>query len=308
MSQEVPNPLPGDVIFVVSEGKDALFNIGMQQWIFDKGRKHGPWFSHVAVALDDRLALEASTAPSEDALPTWSGVSLKGGVRLILLPDLLIHATERRVLRSPKATEITKDTLDIKQPYIAGLYGSEFSIKVFKEYAEKVAPLLTGLSDLLGHSQGWTSIPDDVASKVGEDFRTKVLKDSPYYKFAFEARTFYCAELVIAILGIVGLLPERFAKARITPSVLFDELETTGWTDATEKDFSDSAIHGWAESGKVPWQTAYFNGVGCAQFWRNHYAFEEIWKLIEIAFGQAAKRLEGYTDLLNRLRGAPPAG
>ena len=53
----------------------------------------GPLFSHVAVALSDRVAIEAGTAADEGD-STWSGAPLGEGVRLQLLPDLIMGAAE----------------------------------------------------------------------------------------------------------------------------------------------------------------------------------------------------------------------
>lgn len=261
---------------------------------------------HVAIALDDSLALEANTPPSSDDDPTWSGVSLKGGVRLILLADLLVSTTERCVLRNPYAAQLRKDALDFQRPYIAGLYGSEYSIKVFEEYAKEVAPFLTWLSKLFGYSKGWTSTANDVAAKIGDMFRDRVIKHAPQHKFTFESRTFYCSELVIAILGFIGLLPESYAKGRITPSTLFDQLKAGGWTDVSYTYSSDNAIHEW-HTEKSRLENIYLNGIGSAQFWRNHYGHEEMLEPIRAFLDRTDKSLVGYIDLLDRLRGVQPS-
>jgi hypothetical protein len=305
MSQELPKPQPADVIFVYSKGKDAFLNVALQKWIFDKERDHGPWFSHVALALNDRLGLEASTAPSDADEPTWSGVELKEGVRLILLPDLLIPSRDWRVLRNAKASELAKDALEIKQPYISGVYESEYSIEAFQEYAANSASLIAGVSDIFGFGDDWTSAPNDVAAKVGQDFRNRVLRDFPDHEFSFESRNFYCSKLVIAILGVVGLLPDRDVDARVTPSALFDELKGMGWDDVTDGSYPEDQVQGWDATSKVPWQTDYFDGVGQAQFWSNHEAFDELWRIVEKQFAHADRRIQAYLDLLDDLRNGP---
>jgi len=297
-----PKPVPGDVVFAVSRGKDPRLNIALQRWILDPARKHGPWFSHVALVLNDRLALEASTAPAAED-KSWSGVELKEGVRLILLPDLLIDAEKACVLRTPAAATLGPDAFSIQKPHISTAYGSEYSINIFADYVRQTAPVIASIADGLGYSTGWTSLPVDAATQVGNDFRTQVLKTFPQHKFSLEARTYYCSELIVAILGIVGLLPAQYANAKLTPSGLYDALLANGWEVVTQEDYSPEALCSWSESDKTPWQTAYYFGIGEAQFWRNHWSFEEMWGAVEKFLVHTNEALDAWKDKFDRLRG-----
>jgi hypothetical protein len=305
MSQGPAKPQRGDVIFVYSGGKDGLVNVALQKWVFNKERDYGPWFSHVALALDDQIALETSTPPSKDDPQTWSGAQLKGGVRVIAIPDLLFGSKYWRVLRSAEAAKLPKDAFLIPKPYISGLYGSKYSIKVFENYAREVAPLVAAASDISGHSAGWTSDPTDVAHKIGEEFRKRVLEDFPNHKFIFKERTFYCSDLVRVILSVLEVVPEQDPQARVTPSSFFDQLKGYGWEDATDQDYSNDAVQAMGLALKATVKNHYDFVVGEAQYWSGTHGFDELWSVVEKKKDAIDKKLEGYIHQLNRLSGIP---
>jgi hypothetical protein len=307
MSEVAARPLAGDVIFVYSGGKEGFLNVEFQRSIFDKDRNHGPWFSHVALALDSLIAFEASTRPAKDDKPTWSEVSLEGGVRFIPVADLLLGATSWRVLRSSNAESLPSGTFSIPQRYISGLYGSEYSIKVFEDYAREVAPLRLALANITGVSAGWTSDPDDVGHRIGKEFRQRVLKDYPDHKFTFEERTFYCSDLIRVVLSIVGLIPKQHRDARVTPSAFYDVLEAqAGWKDVTDVDFSKVRVDALRSDRRESVSAHYEQALIEAGDWRSRHGFTELWDLVEMTFDRFRTSLDGTTDWLNRISGAPP--
>jgi hypothetical protein len=307
MNGTLPKAKTGDVIFVYSGGKDGYFNVELQRSIFDKGREKGPWFSHVALALDSHTAFEASTSPSPGDPPTWSGSLLRGGVRFIPLPDLLLGAQFCRVLRSAQATSLHTDALSIPQPYISGLYGSEYSVKVFEDYARDVAPLLSALADSTGLSAGWTSQAADVGHRVGKEFRQRVLNRFPEHKFTFEERTFYCSDLVRAILSVIGLMPKQDPQARVTPSALFDALTADhAWRDVTDTDYSSERIEALRSQSRTPVSAHYDRVLMEAGEWRNRHEFHELWTVVTKQLDRVHGTLDDAFDKLARLSGVKP--
>jgi hypothetical protein len=55
-----PTPRPGDVIFVYSPTVNSCLSCLVQRFKLTSGDRSGPWFSHVAIALDEDTAFEAS--------------------------------------------------------------------------------------------------------------------------------------------------------------------------------------------------------------------------------------------------------
>jgi len=307
MDGTLPKSEAGDVIFVYSGGKDGYLNVELQRSIFDRGRDTGPWFSHVALALDAHTAFEASTPPGPDDPPTWSGSLLRGGVRFIPIPDLLLGAQSWRVLRSAKATSLPADVLSIPQPHISGLYGGEYSVDVFEGYARDVAPLLSALADTTGLSAGWTSEPADVGHRVGEEFRQRVLKYFPEHKFTFEQRTFCCSDLVRAILSVIGLMPKQDPQARVTPSALFDALTADhAWSDISDIDYSPERVEALRSQSRTPVSAHYDRVLMEAGEWRNRHEFHEIWPVVAKQLDRVHGTLDDAFDKLARLSGVKP--
>ena len=299
-------PQAGDVIFIYSGGKDGFFNVALQKWKFDSGREKGPWFSHAALALDDQIAIEASTAPLEGDPPTWSGSQLTGGVRMIALPDLLFASKDYRVLRNPKAATLPDDTFAIEKPYISGLYGSKYSIQAFEDYMREKAPVLAFFSDATTLSTGWTSEATDAAHEIGDEFRSRVLKDFPQHKFALEESTYYCSDLVRVILSAVGIIPKQDRNIRITPSALFDQLSQSGFEDVTDRCYSQEHLDDMARVMKISVQNHYDSAVRDAHFWSGKQGFDDLWAVVEKQYDHATRVLDGHIDNLMRMAGASP--
>jgi hypothetical protein len=297
--------LAGDVIFVYSGGKDGFFNVSLQRWVFDSARASNEWFSHVALMLDDGIALETSTQPSANER-TWSGATLGGGVRLITLEDLLLGSQRWRVLRSPGALQLPRNTFDIEREYVSGLYGTQYSVKAFDNPARSAAPLLAWLADTTGQSAGWTSHPEDVASQVGQEFRARVLRDYPDHKFRFHEQTFYCSDLVRVVLSRTEVLPPQDRSVTVTPSALFDQLRNAGWTDVTDSDYAAAAVATMAEGPKSTVKDRYDIAVSRARFFRSDHGFNELWDVVDKSYQRVIGTLEDMQDKLFRIGGVKP--
>jgi hypothetical protein len=300
MSQAAARPEPGDVLFVYSGGKDGFFNVWLQKNRFDTGREHGPWFSHVAVALDHEIALETSTAPAPGDAPTWSGSVLTGGVRIIAMQDLFAGSRTWRVLRSPQAAALPEDTFAVEKPYVSGVYGSQYSIQAFEEYVRSIDPLLALFSDATGMSGGWTSEATDAAHQIGEAFRERVLRDFPDHQFALTESTYYCSDLVRVVLSSVGLIPAQDRRVRITPSALFDLFLTYGFADVTEREFSPESVAALLESGRDEAKMRHDFAAGHARFWSGKHGFKDLWDVVE---KEHAKVLDYLDEKQNKLFG-----
>jgi hypothetical protein len=302
-----PVPKAGDVIFICSGGKDAFFNVWMQRHQFDPGRTNGPWFSHVAIALDSQLAMEASTPPGKDDPLPWSGSRLEGGVRLIPIPDLLLGAKRWQVLRSPKAAVLPKDALDIRQLYVSGIHGSKYSIKLFEDYVREAAPFLAFLSDASGLSEGWTSEATDPAHKIGEEFRARVLKDMPRHKFKLQESTYYCSDLVRVLLSKVDLIGQQDRTIRISPSALFDVLKGGGFEDVTEQDYSLAAVNAIPQENQATSVRDHFLATTAQiKFFAGDHGFNDLWDVLDEKVAAFNQSLENTQDKLFRMMGIPP--
>jgi hypothetical protein len=293
-----PTPQRGDVIFILSGEKLSHLSCLLQRALFDTERVAGPWFSHAAIVLNDSIALEASTLPDSNDPPTWSRVQLGQGVRLILLPDLLIPAKKRVVLRHPKAAAIPLSEFEMSSPHIAGWYGSEYSIRTLRESAETAAPLLAKIVPPSWFD--WSSPPDDLATKLGldPDFRAKVAQTLPAYQFAFQTRSFFCSQLVVVLLWHAGLLDQRFQFERLTPSGLFDVLHRDNWADVTGTDYGDEALEAWSRSNRLDWEIRYLQDIGYIQSRRNHYVNAVTVEVLEDMLGNFSEHLDNTIDRL----------
>jgi hypothetical protein len=279
----------------------------MQRHQFDSGRTNGPWFSHVAIALDGQLAMEASTPPGKDDPLPWSGSQLEGGIRLIPIPDLLLGAKRWQVLRSPKAAALPKEALEIKQPYVSGIYGSRYSIQLFEDHVREAAPFLAFLSDASGLSEGWTSEATDPAHKIGEEFRARVLKDMPDHKFALEESTYYCSDLVRVLLSRVDLIGEQDRTIRISPSALFDVLKAAGFDDVTEQDYSLAAVRAIPQEHRpISVRNHFMATMVQIKFFAGDHGFKDLWDVLEKKVAAFNQSLEDTQHKLFRMMGIPP--
>jgi hypothetical protein len=277
----IPTARAGDVIFIRSDDKQGLGSCLCQILVDPHATFTGRWFTHVAIALDDSVALEASTAPEPDET-SWSGIALEEGVRLILLPDLMIPAPDRAVLRHPRGVEVSPAAFDLSSPFMAGLYGSQYSIAALKRSAEQqLGPVLHHLKSESWFD--WSSTPADLATKMGLDatFRQKIHQTLPSFTFGFQSRTFFCSELVAVLLTHVGLMHVGPNVSTLTPSGLFAYLQNVGrtpqerWVDVTASDYSDAFIKRWSDVMQSTWEAAYSERLAALRAGQYHHAAGE---------------------------------
>jgi hypothetical protein len=257
--------MPGDVIFINGKNKSAFWSGFIQRALFDHGRLHRPWFSHVAIALDDRIAYEASPSTFE----TWSESDLPLGVRLILMIDLLVAAKDVVVLRSPQASTIPPDEFKISSPHVAGLYGGAYSLFSLKKEAENLIPIFAkAVPDKYFEK---STAPDEIAKMLIEDpnFWKDLKEHMPKDVVAQTSRHFFCSQLVLEILVHAGLLKDAKELKEITPSSLYDKLIDDRWTDVSDSDYAPAATE-WRKLSKSTWQASYLEDVGIAKYWHNY--------------------------------------
>ena len=287
-----PTPKPGDVIFIYSSGKESVISGFVQRVIFPSDNILGPWFSHVAIALSDQIAFEASTPAAEDDPPTWSGVTPEGGARLILLPDLLIPAKRRAILRHPHAATIAQSKFDMSSRHIAGLYGSSYAIQALRESFEEAVPIL---AKLIPASQfDWFAPADRIAEDLrgNPEFKAKILEKLGDGSFASVNHSFFCSQFVMKILGYLGLFDENEADRNITPCALYDRLITQEWIDVTGTDYPDEVIGNWVPRSKSDWQTTYTSALASIKFWRAKYPESAALEILSDTFRHQSNKLD----------------
>lgn len=234
----------GDVIFLANADAGTKASICLQPLIDPDAKSCTRQFGHVAIVIGDLIALEAMPSDVSDGTATealtgeWSGASLASGVRLLPIADLVVPAmregSDILVLRCPDAPEHILDGMGAAHPAIAAMIGSAYSIELLKEQAKTI--FWPKLVDLADPKLGGRSVPRDLATRVGldVDLRNFILEKFPGIDIPRAAQTYFCSQLVIAVLKIVGLLPEETATDLTTPTGLCALLTEKGWTDVTK--------------------------------------------------------------------------
>ena len=259
-------PQAGDVVFTYSGGLEATGSCILQRIIFAKS--FGPWFSHVAVALSDSMAIEATVLSSASSA-AWTGAKLENGVRLQLIPDLLTESQHWRVLRHPGATP-TAAQLDVDSPDIAVLVGSGYSTAPLIAAAKQTGGVLAQLVP-----QGrfdWNAPPDAIACCLRDD--PQLCKDLTAHLSATTISSltddYFCSQLVGYLLARVGLLDS--CPGVITPCELYDQLRHGEWADVSESDYEVPTASWWRGTLKKEWEIRYLNILGVTKFRRQHVA------------------------------------
>ncbi len=251
-----PTPVPGDVILVRSPGKESLLNCIGQSLADPYASLGTPMFSHAALVLDEDFVVEAYTSP-EDGEVSWSGAPLGEGVRLRLLPDLLIPAVNTVVWRAPAPPAMPND-LDTNSDLMLALIGSEYSIRRLRAAIESRS-ILGAVIDRVasGRLDEWTSRPDDLGTKMGLDdqFRAEVSSLLPGLALPPQAQDFFCSDLVSKLLIRANLLPAN-GPGVITPTGLHRYLPTQGWSDVTDSCYRDAERY-YAQILKASWSAQY---------------------------------------------------
>jgi hypothetical protein len=236
-----PSPAAGDVIFTYSKNRNSVFSPIVQAILDPKAKNAGIRFSHVAVAINSGVAIEAMPAKSsdEDTVGVWTGEKLANGVRLVPLGDVFAAANNLVVLRHPLRGGLAAKDFDITSDYYAGLLGSAYSLDKLKQSAElAVGAIAVRLGKYVNPGSEAKNIG---ALMIGHDLRLEISKSLPNFRFAFENTNFFCSDLVAGILENEGLLPLEEPAAGITPIGLFKLIESKGWLDVTSSDYSPAS-------------------------------------------------------------------
>lgn len=242
-------PRAGDVLFCSSNDIGTFVSRLVQQRLDPDATGAARSFGHVAVVISNLLALEAvpsnpkdmrgQTATLKDtiAIGEWTGVELRGGVRLIPLADLVVPAMQRSeelmVLRSLDADEEALSTFSPHHPVVLRMLGSRYSIDELREQVVTWGP--KNVMSFLASSMDWTSAPTDLATRVSLDpeLRKSIEERFPHYSLFEVARTYFCSQAVIRCLRIVGLIPDDFATELTTPTGLYRLLTDRKWADVS---------------------------------------------------------------------------
>jgi hypothetical protein len=141
------------------------------------------------------------------------------GARLILLPDLLIQAHKRVVLRHPKAHELPPTEFDTASADIALKYGSEYSIERLRTSFEDVFPKIAGALP----ESVYTAIKMKAAAPA-DDFVKLLKEDEEFWREIDRVlpaggvgRDFFCSHLVVRLLLHAKLFRARFCPVRGKP-------------------------------------------------------------------------------------------
>ena len=239
---------PKDVIFVLSSAKVGIASGFMQRMLFDS--PHGPLFSHVAMVIDQRHVIEANPTPGRRE-KTWSGAILGEGVRLRTLPDLFYDSCKWTALRDAKAINLLADGLNLSNPQIASLLGSDYSgIEVWtsvKRLANFVSMMPPRLFSLKAPADDFAKqLRDDPAAFADIENRLRATD------FTFAKDDYLCSQLVALLIRLVD--PVYYLPKTITPCGLFDALVRDDWEDVTETTYSRARVADWLRSSGSLWE------------------------------------------------------
>jgi hypothetical protein len=260
---------PGDVLFINSYSTWAKGSVWLQKQLDPDAARSSQTFTHVAVALDDMLALEAMPDPAPGhsnsisfmfpdsvAKGEWTEAELRGGVRLIPIPDLVIPAMRSGatliVLRSGDTA--ARSSLTATDLAILRRLGSEYSLddlkaKAERRFGERITRAVSSRIHL-------TSSAADLATHINVDdaLRKQIEVMFPDYIPPDEARSFFCSQVVIPCLTQAGILTVDTATELTTPTGLYQLLSDRNWLDVSalyhcapevERYFDRSALEHW---------------------------------------------------------------
>jgi hypothetical protein len=274
-------PAKGDVLFFYGPGIGSKASGFIQLEIDPAAQTANLVFDHVAIAITDLLALEAVPAPSiskgmevrfEDPhaveLAEWSRVELRAGVRLVPIPDLLVPTLNTggrlNVLRYPKVERAKLDEFDYTKPEIARLIGSAYSVDILQEEAEH--RFGAALTDLVASKMQLSSLPNDVATKLGltDELLLQMKEELPQYVVPAAARTFFCSKLVVFCLELSRILSKQRQSELTTPTGLYRILVEDRWHDVTEDHYAKAAIDEYSNRSPSLYRSSYYSALSLA--------------------------------------------
>ena len=238
-----------DVLFTGGKEDTASFLSLLLQPISDPGARRGTRrFAHVALVLDEWLALEA--VPLGDAPETgaYSGAQLRAGVRLVPVHDLLHPlwggGAPFAVLRSRHA-DIAGATLALESESIAEVMASEYSLTELRQAAEaKLRVVPDVVTAWLRGKIDWSSPQANLGAQlVGDEVRRSLERTIPGFTFPFKTCTYFCSKLVAELLTKGGIAAFDRPPSSISPTGLFAVLTASAdWMDVTVSDYAPAGM------------------------------------------------------------------
>jgi hypothetical protein len=241
----VSAPSPGDVLFHCG-GKKERLKSGSGQLVIDKKARTGlwdrttQWFTHVSLVIRNSLVLEAMpSGGASDPVDEFR----EGGVRLRTLERHLLELADAdegfSVLRSPQARARDADVFHLDSLDLVSIIGSGYSIKhlVDPKYMELLTKLTSAPSE-------WSATNTNLltGTEISVEFLS-ALKQKYGYEFPFQAREFFCSELVAFLLKKADLVSSDL-RDTITPTGLWQTLLESGWNDVTKIAYTGELAEG----------------------------------------------------------------
>lgn len=318
-------PQCGDVIFTSSPGLERAVSLWVQRKVDPLAKMSERGFTHVAIAVNDGMALEAVPAPIEGddiisrvaalkeakdriTRTPWSDVELDFGVRPFPIEEICVGSLkpgcDLAVLRSETNTSQAAKVLDLQTPLILALIGSEYSIDPLHKSME--AEINRAQAALLKIGPEWTSRAADLKSRLDlfEADWVQLDKWAPDALPDYETRPYFCSQLLPMLLERAGLVAKGSTAPNVTPTGLFKALAFQGWKDVTATDYDRTAALTLRDDPLA--------AANCAQsftFWkvliaieRKRLAMNPIPKAVDGALQEVRGRLDGIALRLHRLR------
>jgi hypothetical protein len=295
-----PSPTAGDVIFTYSKNRNSVFSPIVQAIVDPRAKSAGMRFSHVAVAVNSGVAIEAMPAkPSDEAaVGVWSGEKLENGVRLVPLGDVFASANDLVALRRPLSTDHAPKDFDITSAYYAAILGSAYSLDQLKRSAElAVGAMAVRLGKYVNPGSEAKNIG---ALMIDDNLRREISKSLPNFKFAFENTKFFCSDLVTGVLKNEGLLAAEEPTAGITPIGLFKLLQSNGWIDVTDTDYSPVSQENYLANKRTAALLDYRHALVLHRFSKHGLGFSETTRYIDASFASLNEFCDDVIERLNR--------
>ena len=256
-------PRCGDVIFTATKGLERWASVSVQAKVDPLAAKSPRFFTHVALAVNDFMALEAVPKPTEpdgvidkalskwtagvcDPLRTcWSNIELDFGVRPIPIQDIVVGSLKEggnlSVLRSTADVSAAEKLLDLTTREILGQMGSAYDLDPLHKSMETA--LSKAQLALVRAAPIWAAPAADLNTLIGlsAEQRAQLDRWAPGALPDYETRSFFCSQLVPHLLRHAGLLRPGATAANITPSGLYQALLELSWRDVSDADFSPEA-------------------------------------------------------------------
>jgi hypothetical protein len=264
MPEPLIAPQPLDLVFSGGKGEwQSVLSVALQPLSDETAKNAQRSFSHVSIVIDDRFALEAVPLDDYGAVGEFSGATLRGGVRIIPVLDLVVPLWQRGssfiVLRHRNASHAAS-AFRLDSRSVLELLGSEYSLNGLRDAAEtKLRVLPQRALDWLRQSFNWSSPPSNLgAALIDDQTRRSLERTIPGYTFPFKNCSYFCSKLAAEVVSTGGLAAFTDSLDRITPTGLYVRLAgSPDWSDATDSAYSDAGLRESAASSPASCRAAY---------------------------------------------------